>query len=83
MSIDGSGSMKGDKWEQVLINAVALGYVSLNMNNIDILISIRTTGKDPSLSSKTAHIPLLILAFDSKKHTLSDLKKLATLKLVD
>jgi len=81
LSIDGSGSMQGEKWDQVLINTVALGYVSLHMQNIDLTISIRTTGKDPSLSSKTAHIPLLILAFDSKKHTLSDLKKLAYFKV--
>ena len=40
LSIDGSGSMKGDKWEQVLINAIALGYVSLNMNSIDIHFDI-------------------------------------------
>ena len=58
--------MQGEKWDQVLINTVALGYVSLHMQNIDLTISIRTTGEDPSLSSKTAHIPLLILAFDSK-----------------
>ena len=81
LSIDGSGSMQGEKWDQVLINTVALGYVSLHMQNIDLTISIRTTGKDPSLSSKTAHIPLLILAFNSKKHTLNDLKKLAYYKV--
>ena len=81
LSIDGSGSMQGEKWDQVLINTVALGYISLYMQNIDLTISIRTTGKDPSLSSKTAHIPLLILAFNSKKHTLNDLKKLAYYKV--
>ena len=81
LSIDGSGSMQGEKWDQVLINTVALGYVSLHMQNIDLTISVRTTGKDPSLSSKTAHIPLLILAFNSKKHTLSDLKRLAYFKV--
>jgi len=76
LSIDGSGSMQGKKWDQVLINTIALGYVSLYMNNIDLTISIRTTGIDPNLSSQTEHIPLLILAFNSKKHTLNDLKKL-------
>jgi hypothetical protein len=72
ISIDGSGSMKGDKWEQTLINTIALGYVSLNMDNIDILISIRTTGD----VFTGGIVPLLILAFDSKKHKLKDLKKL-------
>ena len=81
LSIDGSGSMQGEKWDQVLTNTIALGYVSLHMQNIDLTISIRTTGEDPSLLSKTAHIPLLILAFDSKKHTLMDLKKLSYYKV--
>ena len=76
LSIDGSGSMQGKKWDEVLINTIALGYVSLNMNNIDLTISIRTTGIDPNLSSQTEHIPLLILAFNSKKHAVKDLKKL-------
>ena len=72
ISIDGSGSMKGDKWEQVLINTIALGYVSLNMDNINILVSIRTSGE----VFTRGQVPLLILAFDSKKHKLKDLKKL-------
>ena len=77
LSIDGSGSMQEDnKWKSVLTNTIALGYISLYMNNIDLNISIRTTGKNPSLSSQTSHIPLLLLAFNSKKHTIKDLKKL-------
>ncbi len=80
LSIDGSGSMQGEKWNKVLINTVALGYISLYMKNIDLTISIRTTGIDPNLSSKTSHIPLLILAFNSKKHTINDLKKLGFCK---
>ena len=72
ISIDGSGSMKGDKWNQTLINTIALGYVSLNMDNINILISIRTSGD----VFTGGQVPLLILAFDSKKHKLKDLKKL-------
>ena len=42
------------------------------MNSIDILISIRTTGD----VFTRGQVPLLILAFNSKKHTLKDLKKL-------
>jgi hypothetical protein len=77
LSIDGSGSMnESNKWKSVLTNTIALGYISLYMNNINLTISIRTTGEDPRLSSQTAHIPILLLAFNSKKHTLKDLKKL-------
>ena len=81
VSIDGSGSMEGIKWNQTLINTIALGYISLHMNNIDLTISIRTTGKDLSKSLQTAHIPLLILAFNSKKHTMSDLRRLGHYKV--
>jgi hypothetical protein len=80
VTIDGSGSMEGTKWWQVLTNTIALGYVALKMDNIDLTISVRTSGRNPNLSSMTAQIPLLILAFDSKKHTLKDLKRLAYYK---
>ena len=50
VSIDGSGSMDGTKWRQVLTNTVALGYVALKMDNIDLTISIRTSGKNPNVS---------------------------------
>jgi len=80
VTIDGSGSMEGTKWWQTLINTIALGYISLHMNNIDLIISIRTTGRDLSKSSMTAQVPLLILAFNSKKHTLADLKRLGHYK---
>jgi len=80
VTIDGSGSMEGTKWWQVLTNTVALGYVALKMDNIDLTISIRTSGKNPTSSFSHSHIPLLILAFDSKKHTLRDLKRLAYYK---
>jgi hypothetical protein len=73
VSIDGSGSMNGTKWNQTLINTIALGYISLNMSNIDLTISIRTTGGE-----RKNQTPLLILAFDSKKHTLNNLKKLGS-----
>jgi len=80
VTIDGSGSMDGTKWQQVLTNTIALGYVALKMDNIDLTISIRTSGYNPNSSSSTAQIPLLILAFDSKKNTLRDLKRLAYYK---
>jgi hypothetical protein len=81
VSIDGSGSMEGKKWNQTLINTIALGYISIHMSNIDLTISIRTTGNDLAKSSMTAHVPLLILAFNSKKHTMSDLRRLGHYKV--
>jgi hypothetical protein len=77
LSIDGSGSMQGNKWKSTLINAIALGYVSLNVDNIDLIITIRTSGN----IKRGTHIPLLIFAFNSKVNKLNDLKRIIYFKL--
>ena len=77
LSIDGSGSMQGNKWKSTLINAIALGYVSLNVDNIDLIITIRTSGN----IKRGTHIPLLIFAFNSKINKLNDLKRIIYFKL--
>ena len=69
--------MQGSKWKSTLINAIALGYISLNIDNIDLTITIRTSGN----IKRGTHIPLLIFAFNSKINKLSDLKKLIYFKL--
>ena len=67
LSIDGSGSMNGEKWNSTLINAIALGYVSL-----------RTSG---DLEGKHNHVPLLIFCFDSKVNKAHDLRKITNYRL--
>ena len=78
LSIDGSGSMNGEKWNSTLINAIALGYVSLNVDNIDLVITIRTSG---DLEGKHNHVPLLIFCFDSKVNKAHDLRKITNYRL--
>ena len=78
LSIDGSGSMNGEKWNSTLINAIALGYVSLNVDNIDLVITIRTSG---DLEGKHNHVPLLIFCFDSKINKAHDLRKITNYRL--
>jgi hypothetical protein len=79
LSIDGSGSMRGEKWRSTLINSVALGYVSLNVDNIDLVITIRTSG---DLEGKHKHVPLLIFCFDSKVNKLHDLRRITYYRLM-
>ena len=79
LSIDGSGSMRGDKWNSTLVNAIALGYVSLNVDNIDLVITIRTSG---DLEGRHSHVPLLIFCFDSKINKTHDLRKITNYRLV-
>ena len=82
LSIDGSGSMQGEKWKSTLINAIALGYVSLNVDNIDLVITIRTTGDMWSHKGTPRHVPLLIFCFDSKINKVYDLKRLTYYRLL-
>ena len=76
LSIDGSGSMKGHKWNSVLENTAAIAYVATKLNNINIKISIRTTAKEPLQNKVNNLIPILIMAFDSTKHNINQIYKL-------
>ena len=81
LSIDGSGSMKGDKWNSVLKNTTAIAYVATKLNNIDLKVSIRTTAKEPLLSKREQSlVPILLMAFDSTKHSFNHINKLINFK---
>ena len=81
LSIDGSGSMKGNKWNSVLKNTTAIAYVATKLNNINLKISIRTTAKEPLLSKREQSlIPILLIAFDSTKHNFNHINKLINFK---
>lgn len=56
LSIDGSGSMSGSKWTQVMTVATALAYVASKSSTIDVVISLRG-GID---------VPIVSIIFDSR-----------------
>ena len=77
LSIDGSGSMRGNKWNSVLKNTSAITYVATKLNNINLKISIRTTAKDPVSNKKNPSlVPILLMVFDSTKHNFNHINKL-------
>lgn len=63
LTLDASGSMYGDKWEQVVTVAVALGIVGKKMRNVETVISIRGGDSTPIVSivydSRTDQLPYL------------------------
>ena len=73
LSIDGSGSMKGNKWDSVLENTTAIANVATKLNNINIKKSIRTTAQEPLQNKVNNLIPVLIMAFDSTKHNINQI----------
>ena len=82
ISLDLSGSMRGDKLKKTIQTAVAIAYAACNLKGFDVEISLRGTfSKKGSYNSKTAEIPLLAYAFNSKKHSYKELYKLSSLKV--
>lgn len=69
LSIDGSGSMAGDKFKNSLISAVAIAQMG-TMTNIDVQISFRYT----EMFGNTQK-PVMWVAYDSRKQSIKDIKK--------
>lgn len=77
ISLDLSGSMRGEKLTQTIQTAVAIAYAACNIKGFDVEISLRGT-IDPN-KSKSMHssnqIPVLAYAFNSKKDSVKKLQK--------
>lgn len=67
ISIDASGSMNGSKWNNTIINAVALAKAVDMIPNLEVQITFRTT---------TDSAPYILVAYDSRKDKFSKIKQL-------
>ena len=67
ISIDGSGSMNGKKWENSITSAVAIIKAAEMAGNIRVVVSMRYTNEDN---------PVLLIAYDSQKDKISKVKNL-------
>ena len=67
ISIDASGSMDGEKWENALTSAVGIAYASDKVKNLDVIISFRST--EPSGAS-------MVIGYDSRRDDFSKIKSL-------
>lgn len=67
VSVDASSSMEGDKWKQALASAVAIAYSATQIQNLDVVISFRTSYK---------HHPYVVIGYDSREDKFSKIKSL-------
>jgi len=67
ISVDASGSMGGSKWEQTMINVVALCKAVDMIQNLTIQVSFRTT---------TQNTPYIVMAYDSRVDKFSKVKRM-------
>jgi len=67
ISIDASGSMGGEKWENTLTNVVAMCKAVDMISNLTIQVSFRTTTYDK---------PYIVMAYDSRSDKFSKVKQM-------
>tara|TARA_B100000131_G_scaffold64474_1_gene60874 strand:+ start:851 stop:2818 length:1968 start_codon:yes stop_codon:yes gene_type:complete len=67
ISIDGSGSMNGKKWENAITSTVAIIKAAEMAGNIRVVVSMRYTNENN---------PVLLIAYDSQKDKISKVKNL-------
>ena len=67
VSIDASGSMGGVKWDQTMINVVALCKAVDMIQNLSIQVTFRTTSNN---------LPYIVMAYDSRVDKFSKVKRM-------
>jgi hypothetical protein len=72
MSIDSSGSMSGSKFKRSLTCAAAIAKACSMIENMDCVISFRSTG---SIGKNTSDA-MVVVAYDSTRQSITDLKTL-------
>ena len=71
ISIDASGSMSGSKWERSQTAAVAIAKAASMVQNLDIVISYRSTEE---IGNK--QLPAIFIAYDSRKDKITKIVSL-------
>jgi hypothetical protein len=70
ISIDASGSMSGDKWSNSQTSAVAIAKAASMVQNLDVVISYRSTEQ---IGSET--LPAIFIAYDSRKDKITKITR--------
>ncbi len=71
ISIDASGSMGGDKWNNTQVAAIAIAKAASMTQNLDVVITYRSTtghGND--------YLPFILVAYDSRKDKFNKIQNL-------
>ena len=74
ISVDASGSMGGDKWRNTQIAVTAIAKACSMINNVDLVISYRSTQSTDNRRGKS--YPLMLIAYDSRVDKIGKVKNL-------
>ena len=76
ISVDASGSMSGDKWINTMTSVVAICKAASMIQNVDVVVSIRSTQDTRSRSRSSRTVPLILIAYDSRVDTFNKVKNM-------
>ncbi len=78
ISVDASGSMGGDKWNNTMTSVVAICKAVSMIQNVDVVVSIRSTHNSSGSyrSRKSGEYPVILVAYDSRVDKFSKVKNL-------
>ncbi len=76
ISVDASGSMSGEKWRNTMTSVVAVCKAVSMIQNVDVVVSIRSTQNGSGRRSQGTDYPIVLLAYDSRIDKFSKVKNL-------
>ena len=77
ISVDASGSMTGDKWTNTMTSVVAICKAASMIQNVDVVVSIRSTHEVGGYRSRGSRsVPLILIAYDSRVDKFSKVKNM-------
>jgi hypothetical protein len=76
ISVDASGSMSGDKWRNTMISTVAICKAVDMIQNVDVMVSFRSTHDSDRYGRSSNTLPLILVAYDSRVDKFSKVKNM-------
>ena len=77
ISVDASGSMSGQKWDNTMTSVVAICKAASMIQNVDVVVSIRSTHCVGGYRSRgNTDVPLILIAYDSRVDKFTKVKNM-------
>ena len=78
ITVDASGSMSGDKWNNTMTSVVAICKAVSMIQNVDVVVSIRSTQNNSNTYSRrrSCDHPIILIAYDSRVDNFNKVKSL-------
>jgi len=76
ISVDASGSMSGDKWNNTMTSVVAICKAASMITNVDVVVSFRSTHDSARGYRGGESFPLVLIGYDSRVDKFSKISRM-------